>query len=177
MKKYAIALSALSLALLSGTASASKGDIHFVGAVSDSTCDLGVTVGGVVSNTIQLGTTSVNSEGTAVDFDLKPKDATQGGCASLAATNEVVISFGAHGLSDEGLPAQSGLAKDAYVTIYSKNASETATNSVAIKKGNESRKFKGDVIKDTGAQFKASLVGKTMKGDYQSAVAFVVTYM
>ncbi|EHI3197143.1 TPA: fimbrial protein [Salmonella enterica subsp. enterica serovar Muenchen] len=177
MKKYAIALSALSLAVLSGTASASKGDIYFLGAVSDATCDLGVSVGGVVNNTIQLGTTQVNTESTPVKFELKPVNPTAGGCDSLDNTNNVHITFGAYGLSNEGLPSQSGQATDAYVKVFSENSSEAADNNIHIKQGSETRKFKGDVIKSDGAKFKASLMGGAEKGDYHSALAFAVTYM
>ncbi|EBW6364251.1 hypothetical protein DPU24_26405 [Salmonella enterica subsp. enterica serovar Oranienburg] len=179
MKKYAIALSAsaLSLALLSGTASASKGDIYFIGAVTDATCDLGVTSGGVVNSTIQLGITSVNTESTPVKFELKPVNPSAQGCVDLEQANEVRISFGAHGLNSDGLPSQSGGATDAYVKVLSLNSSEAADNSIPIKQGSETRKFTGDKIKSDGAQFQASLMGGSQKGDYHSALAFTVVYM
>ncbi|HFW5422436.1 TPA: fimbrial protein [Salmonella enterica subsp. enterica serovar Wandsworth] len=179
MKKYAIALSAsaLSLALLSGTASASKGDIYFIGAVSDTTCDLEVSVGGMVNNTIQLGVTSVNTEGGDVSFALKPVNPSAGSCASLDNTKNVHITFGSYGLTDEGLPSQNGEAKDAFVKVYSENSSEASDDSIHIKKGSETRKFKGDVIKTEGAKFRALLKGGSQKGDYHSALAFAVTYM
>lgn len=174
MKKL-LALSALTLALISGTATASNGEVRFIGAVTDVTCDLVPSVDGNVSNLIQLGTAAVNGDATPVNFSLKSGG--DAGCAALTDTDVVKISFAGE-LTDAGLGAQSGLATDAYVTILSKNAA--ADNTAIISKGSDTREFAGDLFKDAnavGAQFEATLHGQSEAGDYQSALAFVVAYM
>lgn len=176
MKKL-LALSALSLALLSGTATASSGDIRFVGAVTDVTCNLVPSINGSVNNVVQLGTASLTTPATPVDFSLKSDGA--GDCATLADDRVVNITF-AGALTDAGLASQSGLAADAYVEIKSKNSSEAAANSLPVTRGSDTRKFTGNLFKTStadGAQFQAQLVGQTQMGDYQSAIAFVVAYM
>lgn len=174
MKKL-LALSALSLALLSGTATASSGDIRFVGAVTDVTCNLVPSVGGSVNNLIQLGTASKTIPATPVDFSLKSDG--KDDCSTIADDRVVNITF-VGPLTDAGLASQSGLAADAYVAITSPNATEDKTT--VISKGSDTRKFTGNLFKTStaaGAQFKAQLHGQTQVGDYQSAIAYVVAYM
>lgn len=176
MKKL-FALSALSLALLSGTATASTGDIRFVGAVTDVTCNLVPSVNGAVNNVVMLGIASLDTPSAPVDFSLKSDGL--GDCGTLADAGVVNITFGGT-LTDQGLANQSGLATDAYVEIMSKNSSEAADNAIAVTNGSNTRKFTGNLFKssaDAGAQFQAQLVGQTQVGDYQSAISFVVAYM
>ncbi|ECF0162545.1 fimbrial protein PefA [Salmonella enterica] len=174
MKKYAVALSALSLAFLSGTATASKGEVRFLGAVTDTTCDVSVSVGGSVNNMIQLGTTTLNNSGSPVDFTLKANKTTS--CNSLQDNAPVNITFSGP-LTSNGLGIQSGLATDAYVEVKSKNSSTSTDNNIAIKQGSDTRTFKGSDIKGNGATFSAKIVGINEKGDFQSSLAFVVAYM
>lgn len=176
MKKL-FSLSVLSLALLSGNALAGNGEIRFIGAVTDVTCNLVPSVGGSVNNTIQLGTASLTTPATAVDFSLKSDMAAD--CSALQDDDVVSIAFMGP-LNDAGLANQSGLATDAIVEIKSVNATAAADNTVVIKQGSDKRAFKGSLFSTAGAagaQFTAQLVGKTEQGDYQSALAFAVSYL
>lgn len=176
MKKLLV-LSALSLALLSGTATASSGDIRFVGAVTDVTCNLVPSINGSVNNVVQLGTASLTTPATPVDFSLKSDGADD--CATLADDRVVNITF-VGSLTDAGLASQSGLATDAYVEITSKNSSVSADDAIPVTRSSDTRKFTGNLFKTSaadGAQFQAQLHGQTQVGDYQSAIAYVVAYM
>lgn len=176
MKKL-FSLSVLSLALLSGNALAANGEIRFIGAVTDVTCNLVPSVGGSVNNTIQLGTASLTTPADAVNFSLKSDMLAD--CSALQDDDVVNIAFMGP-LNDTGLANQSGLATDAFVEIKSVNATATADNANIIKQGSDKRAFKGSLFSTAGAagaQFTAQLKGKTQQGDYQSALAFVVAYM
>lgn len=176
MKKL-FSLSVLSLVLLSGNALAGNGEIRFVGAVTDVTCNLVPSVGGSVNNTIQLGTASLTTPATAVNFSLKSDMAAD--CSTLQDDDVVSIAFMGP-LNDAGLANQSGLATDAIVEIKSVNATAAADNAAIIKQGSDKRAFKGELFSTAGAagaQFTAQLKGKTLQGDYQSAIAFAVSYL
>lgn len=184
MKKSAIILSALSLALLSGTTSAATDDvtpqdnIRFVGAVTAVTCDLEVDVNGSVTNMVQLGTVNKNSTGKDVNFKLKPKaDQDPANCdwgTGVGALTQAVIGF-AGPLDAEGLKNQltgSGVATDAYTLITAVNGDKTT----ALKQGDATRTFTTADLESEGAQFTAKLQGKDEAGLYQSALAFNVYY-
>lgn len=177
MKKL-FSLSALSLVLLSGNALAANGEIRFVGAVTNVTCNVVPSVNGSTNNVVQLGTASLSTPATAVNFSLKSDGLND--CDSIEEAGNVVISF-AGSLTEDGLANQSGLATDAFVQIKSVNATETdSENSNAIKSGDDRRTFAGALFKTAaadGAKFTAQLHGKTAKGDYQSAISFAVAYM
>lgn len=71
-KKLAISTLVLGV-LASGVASANTGEVHFIGAVTDTTCNITPEVGGAVKNVIDLGTIKTNGTGAQeVTFKLVP---------------------------------------------------------------------------------------------------------
>ncbi|MGS0639263.1 fimbrial protein [Citrobacter sp. VF227] len=170
MKKYLLAVSALALAVMSGSAMAASGEVQFLGVVTDVTCDLKPEVGGAVNNLVQLGTASTGGAGNEVGFTLKA-DGTQAGCQNLTGN----VTIGWSGPFDaNGLKAQSGLASDAWTRIYAVNAVTTPLQD--INSGTLSTDFDATKLTTDGAQFNAYLNGGGIVGDYQSAAAFVVAY-
>ncbi|WP_336285297.1 fimbrial protein PefA [Citrobacter arsenatis] len=170
MKKNLLAVSALALAVMSGSAMAANGEVQFLGVVTDVTCDLIPETGGAVNNLVQLGTVAKNTAGTAVDFTLKA-DGNQAGCQGL--TGKATIGW-AGPFSTTGLKAQSGLATDAWTKISTVNADTTAVQDITSSK--LSTQFDATLLTSDGAKFKAQLNGGAIVGDYQSAAAFVVAY-
>ncbi|ECN9266965.1 fimbrial protein [Salmonella enterica subsp. enterica serovar Typhimurium] len=72
MKKIIVA-SALALGLMSNVASANTGEVQFIGAVTDQTCNIYPEVDGVIKSTIDLGTMKPDGSGTKeVNFRLIP---------------------------------------------------------------------------------------------------------
>lgn len=173
MKKQLLAVSALALAVMSGSALAANGDVQFLGVVTDTTCDVNPGVNGAVNNVVQLGTATTNGKAGLVNFSLKP-DMTQAGCQGLTDTNKVTIGW-TGSFDSNGLKAQSGAAKDAWTEIKAINA----TTPVTITASSLSSEIAGDVFianNGQGATFTAELNGGTMPGDYQGAAAYVVAY-
>lgn len=170
MKKNLLAVSALALAVMSGSALAANGEVQFLGVVTDTTCDLKPETGGAVNNLVQLGTVAKGTAGTVVNFALKADPAAPG-CATL--TGKATIGW-AGPFSATGLKAQSGLATDAWTKIDTVNADTTAVQN--INSTHLSSQFDATQLTVTGAQFTAQLNGGAIVGDYQSAAAFVVAY-
>ncbi|ECC9924305.1 fimbrial protein PefA [Salmonella enterica subsp. enterica] len=173
MKKNLLAVSALALAVMSGSALAASGDVQFIGVVTDTTCDVNPGVNGSVSNLVQLGTAETGNTGPLVNFSLKP-DMTQSGCQGLTNTNAVTIGW-AGPFDANGLTAQSGTATDAWTEIKHTNATVLTT----ITASSLSSVMTGDVFIANGGQgatFTAQLNGGATAGDYQSAAAYVVAY-
>ncbi|EAN0300893.1 fimbrial protein PefA, partial [Salmonella enterica] len=178
-KKQLLAVSALALAVMSGSAQAGadSGDIEFLGVVTDTTCDIVPEVGGAVNNIIQLGSVTTSTaassdsdKGSVINFALKPK---AGVTCNFGANTNATFTFTGN-LGAAGLTNQSGTATDAIVTLKSVNAntpgdinSTTNTAVVAVTNLNDAAK---------GAQFSAQLIGGATAGDYRSAVAYVVSY-
>ncbi|EBF0937227.1 fimbrial protein PefA [Salmonella enterica] len=187
MKKSALAISALSLALLSGAASATVNDsnldannVRFLGTVSQITCNLVPYVNGSATNVVNVGVVSVGTadaytQGAKIPFTLKPdnKNTNQdAGCPAITDTINANISFmGA--LDAKGLNNQSGTAKDSYVSIVATNADE---NTKAVVQGNNVRVVAGKALKEQGAMFTAQLFGGLTAGSYESAIAYQVQY-
>ncbi|HII3146300.1 TPA: fimbrial protein PefA [Citrobacter braakii] len=170
MKKNLLAVSALALAVMSGSALAANGEVQFLGVVTDTTCDLKPEVGGTVNNLVQLGTVAKSTAGTVVNFALKA-DAAQAGCAAL--TGKATIGW-AGPFSNNGLKAQSGLATDAWTKIDTVNADTTPAQN--INSTHLSSLFDATKLTSDGAKFTAQLNGGLIAGNYQSAAAFVVAY-
>ncbi|MBC6504654.1 fimbrial protein PefA [Citrobacter freundii] len=174
MKKQLLALSALTLALMYGSAMAAHGDVQFTGVVTNTTCDVNPGVGGAVNNLVQLGTAAPGGQGSIVNFSLKP-DMTQAGCTGLTGANTVTITW--NGPFDaNGLTAQSGAATDAWTEITHTNATGTA---VTIDATSLSSSISGDEFianGGDGATFTAQLNAGNNPGDYVSAAAYIVAY-
>lgn len=173
MKKNLLAVSALALAVMSGSALAASGDVQFLGVVTDTTCDVNPGVNGAVNSVVQLGTASTNGKGSIVNFSLKP-DMSQTGCQNLATGNTVTIGWTGP-FDGNGLKAQSGVADDAWTEIKTTNATVDKT----INTTNLSAEIAGVQFianNGQGMTFSARLNGVTKTGDYQSAAAYVVGY-
>lgn len=171
--KKAIIASAIAVASLGmmQTASASNGEVQFMGAVTATTCDLSPEVGGSVSSMVQLGTASLSTAATPVTFSLKA-DSSQSGCSALDAAKTATISWGG-GFDTQGLTNQNGASTGSWMKLVAQNAktaNQVVTNSAL------SVDFAGDEIKNNGALFQATLNGGTTAGDFKSAAAFVVAY-
>lgn len=76
-------------------------------------------------------------------------------------------------LISDGIGAQGGVAKDAYVVLKPKNG----TNANKITSANNVSEFAAEkVTNDGGLQFTAQLQGGQTPGDFQSAAAYAVSY-
>lgn len=180
MKKRLLTVSALALAVLSGSAMAgpNSGEVNFLGVVTDTTCDIVADSNGSVTNLIQLGTvtTSTNAnngsdKGAVVDFALKPK---AGNTCTFGAATNANISFKGN-LGAAGVTNQNGTATDAMVKLTSVNAN----NAGDITSANNTAEVPVTNLADStkaGATFQAQLIGGVTAGDFDSTVAYVVTY-
>ncbi|MBC6504702.1 fimbrial protein [Citrobacter freundii] len=172
MKKNLLAVSALALAVMSGSAMAAN-EVQFLGVVTDTTCDLTPSVNGSVNGLVQLGSVTKTATGTPVDFALKA-DPTAPGCGTADLQGKVA-TIGWNGpFNTDGLKPQSGTATDAVALIASKNAQTTAIQ--PITQSHLSAGFDASILTTDGAQFTAALKGGAVAGDYQSAAAYVVGY-
>ncbi|MBJ9214348.1 fimbrial protein [Citrobacter freundii] len=168
MKKLIIA-SAIAMTMTAGSAMASQGEIQFFGNVTSETCDMVPEIGGAVNNIIQLGTAQTGNQATAVDFALKAKDSTQ--CNAAAAKNATITWMG--NLGTEGIMNQGGSATDAHVKLVAKNAT---TQNTEITSTQNAAEFDKANLTGDGYQFSAQLKAGSTPGDFQSAVAYAVTY-
>ncbi|EMI7380130.1 hypothetical protein V6973_004075 [Salmonella enterica] len=188
MKKSVFAMSVLSLALLSGAASANVNDsnlgannVRILGTVSQITCNLVPHVNGSVTNVVNVGVVPVGSAATpsagleipfSLKIDGKNTDGTTG-CPAIKDAITANISFmGA--LNDKGLTNQSGTASDSYVEIVAKNSNDSKTT--ALVQGDNVRTVAGTELVANGAQFTAKLRGGATAGSYESAIAYQVQY-
>ncbi|EED3682407.1 hypothetical protein FD93_002775 [Salmonella enterica subsp. enterica] len=183
MKKSALAIFVLSLAMLSGVASATVNDanlnannVRFLGTVTDTTCNLVPYVNGSATNVVNVGTVTKGGTGTPVDFSLKPDG--QNDCGTIVDKNNPTNNKTAHiafmgALTDSGLANQSGTAVDANLVILATNSTQ-ATD--PITQSDDVRQVTGANIVGDGATFTATLHGGQTVGDYQSAIAYQVSY-
>lgn len=176
MKKQFLAVSALALAVMSGSALAAPQDVQFVGTVTDVTCDIKPEVNGTTGNYVQLGSvtkktgaTNDSDKGAVIPFALKPAAGTS---CSLTGKNTVSVTW-IGGFDGDGLTAQSGVAKDAKAVIKSTNAKQNAT----ITNAKTTVDFDSSNLTGTsGLEFSAQLHGGDTVGDYISSAAFLVQY-
>ncbi|MBC3378678.1 fimbrial protein [Serratia fonticola] len=172
MKKNLLVVSALAMAVLSGSAMAAN-EVQFLGVVSDTTCDITPVVNGSVKNLVQLGTVAKGITGNPVDFTLKA-DPNAPGCGTADLAGKVATIGWGGPLDTTGLKPQGGLATDAYVLLATKNATTTAVQSITSTHSNAD--FDAEKLTTDGAQFTAALKGGQVVGDYSSAAAYVVAY-
>ncbi len=176
MKKQFLAVSALALAVMSGSALAAPQDVQFVGAVTDSTCNIKPEVGGTTGNFVQMGTVTKGTEqqtGTAFTLKAVPGTGTTNACTLTGMTTASVSWVG--NFDTDGLKAQSGAAHDAYAIITPVNAKA----STPITSANTTSEFESNKLTAAtpeGLQFTAKLKGGKQAGDYVSSAAFVVAY-
>lgn len=150
---------------------AGSGEVRFVGAVTDVTCDLVPKVDGSVDNLIQLGTASMDGKAGLRDFALVLNPA-QPDCAALPDDKIATIAWSGL-LNENGLANQSGIATDAWVNIKTVNAEGTQKD---INSTDHAADFTGATLKSEGAEFTAELNGGKIPGEFSSAAAFVIAY-
>ena len=118
MKKISLILMVMSAMTVS--ADDNGGELHFIGSVSDVTCNIKVLVGGVSDNTIQLGSMAADGSGaTAVNFSLVSENAA---CLDKISAN---VGWQSFRLTSEGLGNGSGTATGAFIRLTAGNASNT----------------------------------------------------
>jgi len=118
MKKISLILMVMSAMTVS--ADDNGGELHFIGSVSDVTCNIKVLVGGVSDNTIQLGSMAADGSGaTAVNFSLVSENAA---CLDKISAN---VGWQSFRLTSEGLGNGSGTATGAFIRLTAGNAANT----------------------------------------------------
>lgn len=170
MKKI-FACTLIALGCMAGSAQAATGDVRFVGAVTDTTCDLVPEVGGSINNLIQLGTAAIDGAAGKKEFSLTINP-TQTSCTTLPEDKVATIAWSGP-LDANGLANQSGAATDAWVNIKTVNATGTQKD---IKSTDHAADFSGAALAGRGAVFTAELNGGKIPGEFASAAAFVVAY-
>lgn len=180
MKKGIIA-SVIALSMASGMAHAAgqTGEVQFIGAVTQNTCDIVPEIDGAMSkNVIDLGTVVPNTLDANLvykDFALKAKDSTQQGCLDFN-TKTATISWASAAFNPQGLGVTSGSATDAVVLMKTVNDKANA-QALITSANNQDIEFNGsDLTNGVGFKFKAALKGGQVIGDFRSAAAFTVAY-
>lgn len=175
MKKQFLAVSALALAVISGSALAAPQDVQFVGVVTDMTCDIKPEVNGTTGNYVQLGSVKASTTGSDIQFALKADAGTgANSCGTMAANKTATVSW-IGSFDANGLTANSGAATDAVALIKTVNSS--AAQQVTMTSGaNEADFNAANLTNGTGLKFTAALKGGAQKGDYISSAAFLVQY-
>ncbi|HAX4953552.1 TPA: fimbrial protein [Escherichia coli] len=173
MKKIILA-SAIAMSLLAtGANAAQNGQITFLGAVTQDTCDLSPEVNGAGVNQIDLGTVKIGAaNGTPVDFKLVKNPAPTNTCTGITAGKIATVSFMGN-LTNQGVENQGGSATGAYAVLVAKNA-QTANSE--IKAGKDSVTFDATKLNTDGFQFSAELKPGQTAGDFRSAVSYAVAY-
>lgn len=174
MKKNILGVSALILAVCSGTAIAADngGEVQFSGVVSDTTCNIVPSVGGAEGAVVQLGTVATSETGESVAFSLRPAAGSQCGDASLTGA---VFNFVSSSMNSVGVGNSSGTATDANMTLQAVNA---IGGPVDIKQGSTTAEVAMNDLNDPakGAQFEVQLIGGAVPGNYLSSVTYSVYY-
>ncbi|MBC3378672.1 hypothetical protein H8I69_06010 [Serratia fonticola] len=177
---FAGCLSAFFLAVFSSVM-ASKNNLNFIGAVTNTTCDVYVEVNGAPGNGVDLGRAVIGQlDGkNAADFVLKPV-ITQSGCMGLTAQNNVTIAWAGNFSVDvflfQGLlGSQSGTATDSGLYwYYHRPGLPDAPQFVT--RMTHSVTLPGDRFLQEGANFHVVLVPGVLTGVFQAAAAYAVSY-
>jgi len=122
MKKISLALMIISaLSVSTAHAVVNGGEVHFIGSVSDVTCNINPVVDGVKKDVIQLGVMGTDGSGSsAVTFSLVPDSA---GCLAKTEAN---VGWQSSQFSAEGLANGSGTATGAFIKLIALNSDNTA---------------------------------------------------
>ncbi|HDN1277601.1 fimbrial protein [Escherichia coli] len=171
MMKKRFLLSLVAMSLFSGAASAAQnGQINFLGAVSNTTCDIAPSVNGSANNQVDLGIAAPNGTGLAVPFSLKATNVQ--GCTGLTGKTAHVTWQG--NLNNVGIENVGGSATDAYVSLKTVNGLSSAVQRVTST--NPSVDFNTDVLKNDGMKFTAQLAAKATEGDFVASTSYAVVY-
>lgn len=173
MKKLMLA-SAIVMAMTAGSAMAAdnqQSQIKFLGAVTETTCDIASTVDGAVNDLVQLGTVKKGETGEVKNIVLKAKEGST--CSGLANKTANILFQGP--LGDLGLENSNGSADKATVLLVAKNSK---TPDQDVKKGQNNIEFDADLVNSDGYKFEAKLKSDATgtAGTFDSALAYAVTY-
>ncbi|WP_407905288.1 fimbrial protein [Escherichia coli] len=181
MNKTIIA-SIIALGMVSGSAMAAdtgtnqQGQVHLFGNVTSKTCDMQGVVDGAVTDTIQLGTVSVNGTGDAKDFYLTAKDPQTCG-ATIGGQGTATISWSGN-LTKDGIGNQDGTATDAFAYLYAADLGTNIANGQVTSDHSAVDYSTGvqDIVQGNGFHYQVALKGGNTPGAYESAIAYAVTY-
>lgn len=171
-KVFIVSAMAIGMSGIASTASANTGEVQFIGAVSDTTCNINPEVDGIMKNTIQLGTMKLDGTGVQpVNFNLVP-DTNE--CLEKTSAS---VGWQSAGFDNNGLVNMKGDATGASIELIALN-SKTANEKVTFNKQNI--EF-GDGASGIGKfQFTAQLVkssaGNATPGTVISSAAYAVAY-
>ena len=173
MKKIILA-SAISMAMFSGaTMAAQNGQVTFLGAVTQTTCDLKPSVNGSDKNQVDLGTVNIGATATQPTPFSLVKDGSSA-CAGLTQGKTATIAWMGN-LNDKGVVNEStgaNAATGAWVKLTPVNAN---TNN-DIKQGQDSVVFDATKLGTEGFKFNATLTGDNTPGEFRSVVSYAVAY-
>ncbi|EAN5174739.1 type 1 fimbrial protein [Salmonella enterica] len=189
--KAILAVAVCSSFVCASAAMAEKGNsvtLHFVGAVTDSTCDVRpFNSVGVDATTLNIGTVKLDGSGAEapVMFYLKPVNC---GDYKIASTNASIL-WESSGLSDVGLLSTRGGAKGVHVKLMP--VDETGANTIdasgngvkadnIIKEGANIVYYKGSSVLTGSFAYKVGLevdAGATLKpGTVDADATYTVAY-
>ncbi|MBS9139699.1 hypothetical protein KEQ58_23630 [Escherichia coli] len=181
MKKLIIA-SAIAMTMASGAAmaadenTAQTGEVTFIGSVTAATCDLAPSVGGVMTDVIDLGTVDVGEPGVEKPFALVKKPGT---ACTLTATNTADVTWGGK-FTAEGLANTQGTAEKAHVVLTAKGYNEAGDSDQSITSADQTVKFEKaqDKLNADGFKFTAQLKSETggTAGTFLSTAYYSVAY-
>lgn len=172
MKKLAIATLVISV-MASGAALANTGEVQFIGAVTDTTCNISPEVDGALKNTIDLGTMlTTDVTGTEIAFKLVPDT------AECLAKTSATVGWQSAGFNSMGLSNMQGDAAGAAIKLTAVNS--TTPNQPIT--GNMQNIAFGNGTTAIGAfQFKAQMsrvdsAVPATAGTVMSSAAYAVAY-
>lgn len=172
MKKLIIA-SVIASAFGASTSIAAPVDVNFVGNITSQTCDLGVSVGGANSTTVDLGSATRAADGKEVSFFIKN---TSGTACTLANVNTAIISwdgdFGVNGLRN------SGTATGAEMSLEAQSVKAGSTSKINVNNKRNEFTLTGNALPADGFEYKAKLVANTAstEGSFTARASYVVSY-
>ncbi|MDR9891415.1 fimbrial protein [Pseudenterobacter timonensis] len=130
MKQITASAIAMSLLVLANSATANTGQVEFIGAVTDQTCNIYPEVGGLIKSTIDLGTMKTDGTGAQeVNFKLVPD--TQECLEKTSAS----VGWQSAGFNAAGLANMKGDATGAAIELIAVN-SKSANEKVTFNKQN-----------------------------------------
>lgn len=121
-------LTALVVSALTSTAAfaGNTGEVRFIGSVTTATCNFNAEVNGVVKDTIDLGTMSVNdNEGSLINFSLAPDNQD---CYTKTSGD---VSWQTAGFTSTGIANMNGSAEGVAIELVAVNSTSPNTHITA----------------------------------------------
>ena len=174
MKKlFIVPVVAIGMFGIVSTVSANTGEVQFIGAVTDTTCNINPEVDGIMKSTIQLGTMKTDGTGAqAVNFNLVPDKAE---CLEKTSAS---VGWQSAGFDNNGLVNMKGDATGASIELVAVN-SKTANEKVTFNKQNIEFGDGTNAIgkfEFTAQLVKSSTANNTTPGTVISSAAYAVAY-